>query len=100
MSKQKVSLPRLAESNDSETPKVMQSSRLVQNETNKYHLQIYTRGTYVYKKFGRKNYWGIICDFDAKEGYYKVKFNDSIIEEYAKDEIKLILHKPDVRNIQ
>ena len=67
-----------------------QSSRLAQNETNKRHLQIYTRGAHVYKKFGRKYYQGIICDFDTKERYYKVKYNDGDAEEYTKDEIKNI----------
>ena len=42
----------------------------------------------------------MICDFDAKEGYYKVKYNDGNTEEYTKEEIKTMLHKPDVRNIQ
>ena len=100
LSKQKVSPPRVAEANNSATQKVRRSPRLAQNEANKRHLQIYTRGTHVYKKFGTKYYQGIIRDFDAKEGYYKVKYNDGDTEEYTKEEIKTMLHKPDIRNIQ
>ena len=34
--------------------------------------QNYSRGTRIFKLFGRKYYRGYIYDFDSKEGYYKV----------------------------
>jgi hypothetical protein len=37
---------------------------------------------------------GYICDFNTKEGYYKIKYQDGDIEEATKDEIDRMLHKP------
>ena len=42
------------------------------------HLQKYSQGTRVYRIFGEidrlKEHQGYVCDFDEKEGYYKVKY--------------------------
>jgi hypothetical protein len=37
---------------------------------------------------------GYICDFDTKEGYYKIKYQDGDIEEATEEEIDRMLHKP------
>jgi len=63
------------------------------------HKQVYTRGTRVYKMFNNKYYRGYICDFDDKEGYYKVKYEDGDIAEYNEVEIEGMRHKPDKNNI-
>ena len=88
-------LPRVPQTEDAALPRVRRLLRLAQNNMNKHHLQIYSRGTNVYKKFGTKYHRGMMRDFDAKEGYYKVKCNDGDTEEYTKEEIKNMLHKPD-----
>merc|ERR1712032_1348114 len=43
-------LPRVPQTEDAALPRVRRSSRLAQNNTNKRHLQIYSRGTNVNKK--------------------------------------------------
>ena len=62
----------------------------------KVHQQKYSKKK-VYKIFGEVNrlveYQGYICDFDKKEGYYKVKYQDGDTEEYNKEKIRTILHK-------
>ena len=85
-------LPRVAQADDTATPRVQRLSRLKQNNTNKWHLQIYSRGEHVYKKFRLKYYQGNIHEFDPREGYYKVKYNDGDSTEYRKDEIKKMVH--------
>ena len=62
--------------------------------------QQYSRGTRVFKLFGRKYYRGYIYDFDSKEGYYKVRYEDGDAAEYDEDEIKKMLHKPNQNNIR
>merc|ERR1712032_281244 len=41
-------LPSVPQTEDAALPRVRRSSRLAQNNTNKRHLQIYSRGTNVY----------------------------------------------------
>ena len=93
-------LPRVPQTEDAALSRVRRLSILAQKNANKCHLQIYSRGMNVYKKFGTKYHRGIIRDFDAKEGYYKVKNNDGDTEEYTKEEIKNMLHKSDESNMQ
>ena len=61
------------------------------------HNQKYARGTRVYRIFGEPTklveHRGYICDFDAKQGYYKVKYRDGDTEEYNEEEIGTMLHK-------
>ena len=92
-------ISRMAQVNDAATPRVQRLSRLTQN-SKKISLKICLQGTYIYKKFRTKYHQGVICDFDAKERYYKAKYNDGGSEEYTKDKIKNILQKTDERNIQ
>ena len=57
------------------------------------HQQKYAQGTRIYRIFGEPNrlveHRGYICDFDKKEGYYKVKYQDGATE----DETETMLHK-------
>ena len=63
----------------------------------KIHQQKDSQGIRVYRIFGEPNklveHCGYICDFDKKEGYYKVKCQDSDTEEYTKNKIGTMLHK-------
>ena len=60
------------------------------------HNQNYSRGTRVYRIFGEPTrlveHRGYICDFNKKEGYYKVKNQDGDIEVYSEEEIGTMLH--------
>ena len=59
------------------------------------HQQKHPQGTRVYHIFGEPNrlvkHLGYICDFDKKEGYYKVKYQDGNTEEYEEKEIETML---------
>jgi len=63
----------------------------------KVHQQKYSRGTRAYRIFGEPNrlveHRGYICNFDKKEVYYKVKYQDGDTEEYNEEEIGTMLHK-------
>ena len=57
----------------------------------KVHHQKYSRGTRVYRIFGEPTrlveHRGYISDFDKKEEYYNVKYQDGDNEEYTEKEI-------------
>ena len=63
----------------------------------KVHQQKYSRGTRVYKIFGEPNrlveHQEYMSDFDKKERYYKVKYQDGDTEDYTKEEIRTMLQK-------
>ena len=61
------------------------------------HKQKYARRTRFYRIFGEPNrlveHHGYIKYFDAKVGYYNVKYQDGDNEEYTEEEIGTMLHK-------
>ena len=76
--------PRVNNDNDVPTPRVLRPRA-------KIHQQKYPQGIRVYRIFGEPNrlveHQGYICDFEKKERYYKVKYQDSNTEEYDEEEI-------------
>jgi hypothetical protein len=50
--------------------------------------------TTVYKIFEDKIHQGYICEFDPKDGFYKIKYQDGDIEEGTEEEINRLLKKP------
>ena len=50
--------------------------------------------------FKGKYHWGYVCDFDDKEGYYEARYEDGDIEEYDKEQMKSIRHRPNNWQIQ
>ena len=76
--------------NDTRPPRVLQPRA-------KIHQQKYSQGTRVYRIFGEPNrlveHRGYKCDFNKKEEYYKVKYQDGDTEEYTEDKIGTMLHK-------
>ena len=54
----------------------------------------------MYKLFGSKYHRGYICDFDNKERYYKVRYEDGDSGEYDESKIATMLHKPDKNNMR
>ena len=82
--------PKVNNDNDAQTPRVLQPRA-------KIHQQKYPRGTRVYQIFGEPNrlveHRGYICDFDKKEGYYKMKYQNGDTEECNEEEIGTMLHK-------
>jgi hypothetical protein len=50
--------------------------------------------TTVYKIFKDKIYTGYICEFDPRDGFYKIKYQDGDIEEGTEEEISRLLKKP------
>jgi hypothetical protein len=50
--------------------------------------------TTVYKIFKEKIHQGYICEFDPKDGSYKIKYQDGDIEEGTEEEISRLLKKP------
>ena len=73
--------------------KVNNSQIVLQPKVQMKH-QVYSRGTRVYKSFDNKYHQGYICDFDSKEGYCRVKYEDNNVAEYDEDKIKGLIHKP------
>jgi hypothetical protein len=49
--------------------------------------------TTVYKIFEDKIHTGYICEFDLKDGFYKIKYQDGDIEEGTEEEISRLLKK-------
>jgi hypothetical protein len=47
--------------------------------------------TTVYKIFEDKIHQGYICEFDPKDGFYKIKYQDGDIEEGTEEEISQLL---------
>ena len=91
-----VRLPRVdVSNNDNRPPRVNNNTdtpaRVLRPRLH-LHLQKYSRGTRVERIFGEvnrlKEHRGYICDFDKKEGYYKVKYQEGDTEEYNEEEIK------------
>ena len=70
--------------NDVRSPRVLRPRK-------KVHQRKYSRGTKVYKIFGKPNilveHCGYNCDFNKKEGHYTVKYQDGDTYEYNKKEI-------------
>jgi hypothetical protein len=52
--------------------------------------------TTVYKIFEDKIHQGYICEFDPKDGFYKIKYQDGDIKEGTKEEISCLLKKPNL----
>jgi hypothetical protein len=50
--------------------------------------------TTVYKIFEDKIHTGYICEFDPKDGFYKIKYQDGDIEEGTEEETSQLLKKP------
>jgi hypothetical protein len=50
--------------------------------------------TTVYKMFEDKIHTGYICEFDPRDGFYKIKYQDGDIEDGTKEEISRLLKKP------
>jgi hypothetical protein len=50
--------------------------------------------TTVYKIFEDEIHQGYICEFDPKDGFYKIKYQDGDIEEGTEEEISRLLKKP------
>jgi hypothetical protein len=50
--------------------------------------------TTVYKIFEVKIHTGYICEFNSKDGFYKIKYQDGDIEEGTEEEISRLLKKP------
>jgi hypothetical protein len=50
--------------------------------------------TTVYKIFEDKIHTGYICEFDPKDGFYTIKYQDGDIEEGTEDKISRLLKKP------
>jgi hypothetical protein len=48
----------------------------------------------VYKIFEDKIHTGYICEFDRRDGFYKIKYQDGDIEEGTEEEISQLLKKP------
>jgi hypothetical protein len=48
----------------------------------------------VYKIFEDKIHTGYICEFDPRDGFYKIKYQDRDIEEGTEEEISRLLKKP------
>lgn len=61
--------------------------------------QNYSRGTTVYKLFDNKYHREYICNFDNKEGYHKVRYEDGNNKEYYEDEIATMMSKLDENNM-
>ena len=61
--------------------------------------QKYSRGTTVYKQFQNKYHQGYICDYNSKEGYYKVRLKNEDSVEYDHEQIATMLHKLDKNNL-
>jgi hypothetical protein len=55
--------------------------------------QAHKMNTTVYRIFCDNGgiHQGYICDFDTKEGYYKIKYQDGDIEEATEDEVERML---------
>jgi hypothetical protein len=47
--------------------------------------------TTVYKIFEDKIHTGYICEFDPKDGFYRIKYQDGDIEEGTDEEISRLL---------
>ena len=116
MSDGNVQCPRVVNNNnnnDVQRPRVVLPPRVDNNKDNdvqsqrviwpraKIHQQKHPQGTSVYRIFEERNrlveHRGYICDFDKKEGYYKVKYQDGNTEEYEEKEIETML-RPTERN--
>ena len=98
--KKTVSVPRESASRkDTRVARVNNSQRVLRPRVAMKH-QVYSRGTRTYKSFNNKYHRGYICDFDSKEGYYKVRYEDGDVADYDEDEIKSMLHKPNNNNIR
>jgi hypothetical protein len=50
--------------------------------------------TTVYKIFEDKIHKGYICEFDPKDSFYKIKYQDGDIEEGTEEEASRLLNKP------
>jgi hypothetical protein len=50
--------------------------------------------TTFYKIFEDKIHTGYICEFDPKDGFYKIKYQDGDIEEGTEEEISRLLKRP------
>jgi hypothetical protein len=50
--------------------------------------------TTVYKIFEDNIHTGYICEFDPKDEFYKIKYQDGDIEEGTEEEISRLLKKP------
>jgi hypothetical protein len=50
--------------------------------------------TTVYKIFEDKIHTGYICEFDPRDGFYKIKYQDGDIEEGTEEKISRLLKKP------
>jgi hypothetical protein len=48
----------------------------------------------VYKIFEDKIHRGYICEFDQKDGFYKIKYQDGDTEEGTEEEIRRVIKKP------
>ena len=82
--------PRVDTNND----KDVRSPRVLRPRV-KISQQKSSRGIRVYRIFGEPNrlveHRGYINDFDKKEGYHNVKYQDSDNEEYSKEKIGVML---------
>jgi hypothetical protein len=50
--------------------------------------------TTVFKIFEDKIHTGYICEFDSKDGFYNIKYQDGDIEKGTEEEISRLLKKP------
>ena len=104
--------PRVQQRNNNNNNRYVQPPRVHNNPTRTMSLrqrpqviaQVHTVGTRVYKVFEQQNgrlkwHRGYICEYDDKEGYYKVKYEDNDIAEYNAEEISGMLHKPNNDNL-
>jgi hypothetical protein len=48
----------------------------------------------VYKIFQDKIHTGYICEFDPKDGFYKIEYQDGDMEEGSEEEISQLLKEP------
>jgi hypothetical protein len=56
--------------------------------------------TTVYKIFEDKIHQGYICEFDPKDSFYKIKYQDGDIEEGTKEEISRLLKQHGTKHYQ
>ena len=106
----RVRLPRVNNYNtDNRRPRVYYANnngngtaRVLRPQQQVHNLN-YSQGTRVYRIFGEPTrlveHRGYICDFDKKEGYYKVKYQDGDTEEYNKEEIGTITKRQEIQII-
>jgi hypothetical protein len=77
------------ENNEDTTPNRRQLRKRIIPKTQKLTLN-----TTIYKIFEDKIHTGYICEFDPRDGFYKIKYQDGDIEEGTEEEISRLLKKP------